>query len=89
MATGVTPARSGSGPRATWRVRLLATLLTLAALLVVAEAGREFKELATSDLGEPIYASPAFKSGLMVIRTAKTLFCVGERPVGANGGVQP
>lgn len=57
--------------------------------VVVAEAGREFKELATFDLGEPIYASPAFKSGLMVIRTSKTLFCVGERPVGANGGVQP
>jgi outer membrane protein assembly factor BamB len=57
--------------------------------VVVAEAAREFKELAAFDLGEPIYASPAFKSGVMVIRTSKTLLCVGAKPAAASGGSPP
>jgi outer membrane protein assembly factor BamB len=53
--------------------------------VVVVEAARELRELALCEIGEPIYASPAFRSGLMVVRTATTLFCVGALP----GGTPP
>ncbi|MBK9139873.1 MAG: PQQ-binding-like beta-propeller repeat protein [Verrucomicrobia bacterium] len=57
--------------------------------VVVVEAAREFKELATFDLGEAIFASPAFREGRMVIRTAKSLLCVGTPPASASGGTSP
>jgi outer membrane protein assembly factor BamB len=57
--------------------------------IVVAAAAREFNELATFEIGELIYASPAFKDGRMVIRTSKNLFCVGAKPAGDSGGSPP
>ena len=46
--------------------------------LVLAAAG-EFKELARSDLGEPILSSPAFADGRIYIRGKKNLFCLGNK----------
>lgn len=43
---------------------------------IVVEAGREFKELARSEMHESIHASPAVVQGRIFIRTAKTLYCV-------------
>jgi len=47
--------------------------------VVVLEVSREFKELARSDLGEPVYASPAFVQDLIYIRSTKSLFCLGGK----------
>jgi len=47
--------------------------------VIVLELGRQFKALAQSDLGEPVYASPAFVEGRIYIRTAKSLFCLGGK----------
>jgi hypothetical protein len=44
-------------------------------LVLILQAGREAKEL-KFELGEDIFASPAFSHGRMVVRTAKTLFAV-------------
>ncbi len=46
---------------------------------IVLEAGREFKELARSSLGEKVYASPAFVQNYMIVRSAKNLFCIGAK----------
>ncbi|MCP4451290.1 MAG: PQQ-binding-like beta-propeller repeat protein, partial [Planctomycetes bacterium] len=46
--------------------------------VIVLDVSRQFKELARSNLGEPIYASPAFVEGRIYIRSAKSLFCIGE-----------
>jgi outer membrane protein assembly factor BamB len=44
---------------------------------VVAEAGRQFKELARLDLGEPVLASPAFVADRIFVRGATNVFCFG------------
>jgi outer membrane protein assembly factor BamB len=59
---------------------------------VVAEAGRQYKELARAELGEPVLASPAFAPGRIYVRSATNLFCLGARPAPAAkrlGGAQP
>lgn len=53
--------------------------LTVKGKGVVVEAGREFKELARSDLSEPVYASPAFVQDRIYIRGATNLFCLGAK----------
>jgi outer membrane protein assembly factor BamB len=40
----------------------------------VISAGREYRQLASTDLGEPILASPAFADGAFFIRTASSLY---------------
>jgi outer membrane protein assembly factor BamB len=45
---------------------------------VVVAAARQFQELARSNLGEPVFASPAFASERMFIRGTKTLYCLGD-----------
>ncbi len=47
--------------------------------LVVLAAAREARELAKTDLGEGVLASPAFARDVMVVRTVKTLFCVAAK----------
>jgi outer membrane protein assembly factor BamB/type 1 glutamine amidotransferase len=54
-------------------------LLETTGKVVVLEVNRQFKELARSDLGEPLYASPAFTNDRIYIRSAKTLFCMGGK----------
>ena len=45
----------------------------------VLQAGDEFKQVASSKLGEGSYASPAFVDGRMFIRGEKNLFCIGQK----------
>jgi len=47
--------------------------------LVVAEVGREYKEISRSKLGERCYASPAFADGRMYIRSKKNLYCISKK----------
>ena len=46
---------------------------------IVVQAGREFKQLATNDLKEKTYASPAFVNGRIYIRTWQNLYCIGTK----------
>ncbi len=43
--------------------------------VIAAEA--EFREIATNQLGDTVYATPAIAPGCLLIRTAGELFCVG------------
>jgi outer membrane protein assembly factor BamB len=45
---------------------------------VVIQAGKEFKQLATNDLHERTYASPAIVNGRIYIRTWEHLYCIGK-----------
>jgi outer membrane protein assembly factor BamB len=44
---------------------------------VVAEAAKEFKEVARSELGESVFASPAFQGGRVYVRGQEHLYCLG------------
>ena len=44
----------------------------------VVKADPTFELVATNELGEECYASPALSRGRIYIRTAKSLFCIGE-----------
>jgi len=44
----------------------------------IVSAGREFKELGRSELGEKVYASPAFLDGRIYVRGEKHLFAIGN-----------
>jgi outer membrane protein assembly factor BamB len=67
-----TPALAGD------RLYLLGTKGTVIVLAVA----REARELARFDLGEGMFASPAFAHGVMVIRTLKSLIGIGNPPAG-------
>jgi outer membrane protein assembly factor BamB len=45
---------------------------------IVVKAGREFKVLATNQLGERITASPAITGNWLIYRTDSHLYCIGE-----------
>ncbi|MFQ5808541.1 MAG: serine/threonine protein kinase, partial [Armatimonadota bacterium] len=45
---------------------------------IVAAAARKYRELATGQLGEPVYSSPAFARRRMYIRGERHLYCIGE-----------
>lgn len=45
---------------------------------VVVQPGREFKELARNNLGEPFRSSLVFEGKRVYVRTAKHLYCIGE-----------
>ena len=57
--------------------------LTNKGVLMVVEAGRGFKELARSPLGEEVFASPAFAPGKIFIRSMTHLFCLQAKGRGA------
>ncbi|HOX39414.1 MAG TPA: PQQ-binding-like beta-propeller repeat protein [Candidatus Brocadiia bacterium] len=42
----------------------------------------EYSQIGMVELGEPLYASPAFVNGKIIFRGKKRLFCVGTREVG-------
>ncbi len=48
-----------------------------AGVTTVVKPGPEFKALATADLGEGVFASPAISEGQIFIRSDKHLWCVG------------
>lgn len=52
---------------------------------VVAEVGREYKELAKNELGDKIYASPAIVGGRMFVRSLNHLYCFGAAAPAAPG----
>jgi hypothetical protein len=54
-------------------------VFTVAGAAIVLEAGRTFQELARSELGEQVFASPAFVDGRMLVRGAQHLFCLGAK----------
>ena len=47
-------------------------------LTTVFKAGRTAEILATNDIGEEILGTPAVSGGAIIIRTDKTLFCIGK-----------
>ncbi|MEN9634804.1 MAG: hypothetical protein RL077_3208, partial [Verrucomicrobiota bacterium] len=49
-------------------------------IMHVLAAGKEFKEIAASPLGEPADASPAFAEGRLYVRGVKHLFAIGKKP---------
>jgi outer membrane protein assembly factor BamB len=44
----------------------------------VVKPAAKFATVATSDLGEPAYASPALSNGQIFLRTDKALYCIGQ-----------
>ena len=50
-------------------------------MLVVA-AGPAFTHIATNSMGELLMATPALSDGVMYVRTAKSLFAIGQPPAG-------
>ena len=47
--------------------------------VIVAAAGREFKQLAVNPMGDLVMATPALSDGVMYVRTARALFAVGRK----------
>lgn len=47
--------------------------------MLVVQAGRAFKQIATNDMGELVMATPALSNGVMYVRTAKSLVAIGHR----------
>jgi outer membrane protein assembly factor BamB len=52
-------------------------LLSEKGVMFIIEAAREYKELATCELGEDCQASPAFADGRIYIRGVENLYCIG------------
>ena len=47
--------------------------------MVVLETGPEYKELARSEIGEEVSATPAFVNGRIIVRGKSSLFCFGTK----------
>ena len=47
--------------------------------IIVVAAGREFKQLAVNSMGDLLMATPAISDGVMYVRSASTLFAVGNK----------
>ncbi len=52
--------------------------------VVVAQAGREYVELAKHSMGEVIMATPAISDGVIVVRTLGHLWGIGQAPVAGS-----
>ncbi|MBL9134227.1 MAG: PQQ-binding-like beta-propeller repeat protein [Verrucomicrobiales bacterium] len=46
----------------------------------VVQVAREFKQLATFEMGDEVYASPAVAGDRLLVRTKKSLVCIGPKP---------
>ena len=46
----------------------------------VVKPAEKFATVATNDLGEPAYASPALSNGQIFLRTDKAIYCIGQSP---------
>lgn len=53
-------------------------VVTIKGSTLVLDAGRAFREIARNDLGENVYATPAFVRGRIFVRGAEHLFCIGQ-----------
>ena len=47
--------------------------------IIVVAAGREFRKLGVNSMGELLMATPALANGVMYVRSASSLFAIGER----------
>ncbi len=54
-------------------------LLTEEGVMLIVQAGSEYKELARCELGEECLASPAFADGRIYIRGLENLYCIGKK----------
>jgi len=54
-------------------------LLTEEGVMLIVQAGSEYKELARCELGEECLASPAFADGRIYIRGLENLYCIGQK----------
>ena len=54
-------------------------IVGVAGIGAVIQSGKDFKLLATNDLKETTYASPAISNGRIYIRTWKHLYCIGTK----------
>ena len=45
----------------------------------VVKPSEKFATIATNDLGEPAYASPALSNGQIFLRTGKAIYCIGQK----------
>ena len=64
-------------------------LLTENGVMIIAQAGPQYKELARRDLGEKCYASPAFVDGRIYIRGVENLYCISKAPPSEALGAAP
>ena len=48
--------------------------------IFVVAAGREFKQIAVNSMGDLVMATPALSEGVMYVRTASSLFAIGNKP---------
>jgi outer membrane protein assembly factor BamB len=48
--------------------------------IIVVAAGREFRHIATNEIGEPVMATPALSRGVMYVRGAESVFAIGTTP---------
>ena len=55
-------------------------LLSEKGVMIIAETGTEYKEVAKCELGEECFASPAFMDGRIYIRGMENLYCIGDKP---------
>ena len=54
-------------------------LLTEKGVMLIIQAGPEYKELTKCELGEKCHASPAFMDGRIYIRGLEHLYCIGNK----------
>lgn len=54
-------------------------LLSLKGVMFIIQAGLEYKEITTCELGEKCFASPAFADGRIYIRGLENLYCIGTK----------
>ena len=54
-------------------------MLSEKGVMLIAEAGTEYKEVAKCELGEDCFASPAFMDGRIYIRGLENLYCIGDK----------
>lgn len=52
--------------------------IDLAGVVHVFAAAEEYREIATIEMDEPVYATPAFANGRIYIRGDENLYCVGD-----------
>ena len=45
---------------------------------IIIEVDRKYKEIARPELGEKVYATPAFMDGRIYMRSEKNLFCISD-----------
>ncbi|NCO35220.1 MAG: PQQ-binding-like beta-propeller repeat protein [Armatimonadetes bacterium] len=53
-------------------------MLSVSGKMIVVTAGRQFKKLGESELGEECTATPAFLDGRIYLRGEKNLYCIGS-----------